>query len=90
MNHRHVSQIEADLDEATSQVRQLKDDLQKKQTYIMKLEADAIGNAVCNSQQMSTQNVYDNVYDQIVAIIYVFWSIWQTDKFKFFFIFQRN
>ncbi|XP_065936537.1 putative leucine-rich repeat-containing protein DDB_G0290503 isoform X19 [Magallana gigas] len=45
MNHRHVSQIEADLDEATSQVRQLKDDLQKKQTYIMKLEADAIGNA---------------------------------------------
>lgn len=61
MNHRHVSQIEADLDEATSQVRQLKDDLQKKQTYIMKLEADAIGNAVCNSQQMSTQNVYDNV-----------------------------
>uniref|UniRef100_A0A8W8KIL6 Uncharacterized protein n=1 Tax=Magallana gigas TaxID=29159 RepID=A0A8W8KIL6_MAGGI len=45
MNHRHVSQIEADLDEATGQVRQLKDDLQKKQTYIMKLEADAIGNA---------------------------------------------
>nr|XP_022337051.1 trichohyalin-like isoform X2 [Crassostrea virginica] len=45
MNHRHVSQIEADLDEATGQVRQLKDDLQKKQTYIMKLEADAIGSA---------------------------------------------
>lgn len=61
MNHRHVSQIEADLDEATGQVRQLKDDLQKKQTYIMKLEADAIGNAVSNIQQMSTQNVYDNV-----------------------------
>jgi hypothetical protein len=47
MNHRHVSQIEADLDEATNHARQLKDDLQKKQTYIMKLEADAIGNAVC-------------------------------------------
>jgi hypothetical protein len=46
MNHRHVSQIEADLDEATNHARQLKDDLQKKQTYIMKLEADAIGNAV--------------------------------------------
>ena len=46
MNHRHVSQIEADLDEATGQVLQLKDDLQKKQTYIMKLEADAIGSAV--------------------------------------------
>ncbi|XP_061189899.1 girdin-like isoform X2 [Saccostrea echinata] len=45
MNHRHVGQIEADLDEATKQVRQLKDDLQKKQTYIMKLEADTIGNA---------------------------------------------
>ncbi|XP_056008813.1 myosin-2 heavy chain-like isoform X5 [Ostrea edulis] len=45
MNHRHVSQIEADLDEATNQARQLKDDLHKKQTYIMKLEADAIGNA---------------------------------------------
>ncbi|XP_062611225.1 girdin-like isoform X3 [Saccostrea cucullata] len=45
MNHRHVGQIEADLDDATKQVRQLKDDLQKKQTYIMKLEADTIGNA---------------------------------------------
>lgn len=62
MNHRHVSQIEADLDEATGQVRQLKDDLQKKQTYIMKLEADAIGNTVCNSQQMSTENIYNNVF----------------------------
>lgn len=69
MNHRHVSQIEADLDEATSQVRQLKDDLQKKQTYIMKLEADAIGNAVCNSQQMSTQNVYDNVFTMINVLL---------------------
>lgn len=69
MNHRHVSQIEADLDEATSQVRQLKDDLQKKQTYIMKLEADAIGNAVSNIQQMSTQNVYDNVFTMIKLLL---------------------
>lgn len=89
MNHRHVSQIEADLDEATSQVRQLKDDLQKKQTYIMKLEADAIGNAVCNSQQMSTQNVYDNVLLWSMCCYNLF-NIWQTDKFKLFFIFQRN
>lgn len=74
MNHRHVSQIEADLDEATGQVRQLKDDLQKKQTYIMKLEADAIGNAVCNSQQMSTENIYNNVFltMKYVAIINAF------------------
>lgn len=69
MNHRHVSQIEADLDEATGQVRQLKDDLQKKQTYIMKLEADAIGNAVSNIQQMSTQNVYDNVFTMIKLLL---------------------
>lgn len=74
MNHRHVSQIEADLDEATGQVRQLKDDLQKKQTYIMKLEADAIGNAVCNSQQMWTENIYNNVFltMKYVAIINAF------------------
>jgi hypothetical protein len=39
--------MEQDMEEATHQVRQLRDDLQKKQTYIMKLEADAIGNAVC-------------------------------------------
>lgn len=69
MNHRHVSQIEADLDEATGQVRQLKDDLQKKQTYIMKLEADAIGNAVCNSQQMSTENIYNNVFPMMNVLL---------------------
>lgn len=45
-NHRHLNQMEQDMEEATHQVRQLRDDLQKKQTYIMKLEADAIGNAV--------------------------------------------
>lgn len=44
-NHRHLNQMEQDMEEATHQVRQLRDDLQKKQTYIMKLEADAIGNA---------------------------------------------
>ncbi|KAK3104747.1 hypothetical protein FSP39_009250 [Pinctada imbricata] len=44
-SNRHMTQIESDLEDATCQVRQLRDDLQKKQTYIMKLEADAIGNA---------------------------------------------
>ena len=45
-NHQHLNQMEQDMEEATKQVRQLRDDLQKKQTYIMKMEADAIGNAV--------------------------------------------
>ncbi|XP_069122035.1 putative leucine-rich repeat-containing protein DDB_G0290503 isoform X3 [Argopecten irradians] len=41
----HVTQVEKDLEESTKQNRHLRDDLQKKQTYVMRLEADAIGNA---------------------------------------------
>ncbi|XP_033763236.1 early endosome antigen 1-like isoform X4 [Pecten maximus] len=41
----HVTQVEKDLEDSTKQNRQLRDDLQKKQTYVMRLEADAIGNA---------------------------------------------
>ncbi|XP_021367882.1 early endosome antigen 1-like isoform X3 [Mizuhopecten yessoensis] len=41
----HVTQVEKDLEGSTKQNRQLRDELQKKQTYVMRLEADAIGNA---------------------------------------------
>ena len=48
-SHRQLHQVEAELSTANNKIRELRDEMQKKQNQIMRQEADKVGNSVSSS-----------------------------------------
>ena len=53
-SHRQLHQVEAELSTANNKIRELRDEMQKKQNQIMRQEADKVGNSVSLSLRNET------------------------------------
>ena len=58
-NSHQIRQVESELNTANNKIRELRDEVQKKQSHIMRLETDKVGHSVSENSKRISQKYSD-------------------------------